>query len=279
MKEEYHYQLIAKAIQYLDDNFKQQPKLGDLAKHLHISEYHLQRVFTAWVGISPKQFLHYLTLAYTKKQLLKAESLANTTYKVGLSSTGRLHDLFVKLEAMTPGLYKKQGEGLVVNYGFFDSPFGKYCLATIDDKICHLAFLMESESAAFEELQQRWIKAKYIQNQEKLSSLSQQIFDPQAQKPLPVLVKGTPFQIKVWEALLKIPEGKVTSYQEIAAIIGNPKAVRAVGTANGKNWIAYLIPCHRVIKSTGAFNQYRWDALRKKIMIAWEAAQANKTGE
>lgn len=275
MQEKYHYQLIAKAIEYLDANFKQQPKLSDLAQHLNISEYHLQRVFTQWVGISPKQFLHYLTLAYTKKQLLKAESLANTTYKAGLSSTGRLHDLFVKLEAMTPGLYKKQGEGLEVSYGFFDSPFGEYCLATIDNKICHLAFLTDSKIVSLQELKQRWTKAIYIQKQEELTDLSQQIFDPQNQKTLSVLVKGTAFQIKVWEALLKIPKGKVTSYQEIATTIGNPKAVRAVGTANGQNWIGYLIPCHRVIKSTGAFNQYRWDALRKKIMIAWEAAQAN----
>ncbi|MCP4443335.1 MAG: methylated-DNA--[protein]-cysteine S-methyltransferase [Aureispira sp.] len=267
--------LIAKAIKYLDENFKQQPKLVDLAKHLHISEYHLQRIFTEWVGISPKQFLHYLTLGYTKEQLQNAETLATTTYKAGLSSTGRLHDLFVKLEAMTPGMYKKQGEGLEVSYGFFDSPFGEYTLATIQDKICHLAFQTNSRAASLQELKDRWPKAQYTEQQKELTTLSQQIFDFKSTKPLPVLVKGTPFQIKVWEALLRIPEGQVASYQQIATAIGNPKAIRAVGTANGQNWIGYLIPCHRVIRSTGAFNHYRWDALRKKIMIGWEAAKLN----
>jgi AraC family transcriptional regulator of adaptative response/methylated-DNA-[protein]-cysteine methyltransferase len=270
------YALVAQAIQYLGQNFQEQPSLEDLAAMLHVSPFHLQRVFSRWAGISPKRFLQFLTVDYAKSRLLAAQSVLDAAYDAGLSGPGRLHDLFVTLEAVTPGEYKSHGDGLSISVGHHSTPFGECLLATTPRGIVALNFLDPDNrwETALGELHKHWAAAAITIDPSVTAPLAERIFetDDQPLSPLRVLVKGTNFQVKVWEALLRIPHGAVCTYADIARTIENPQAVRAVGGAVGANAIAYLIPCHRVIRQGGLVSDYRWGATRKRALIGWEAA-------
>ncbi len=276
----YTYQQIARAIEHLTINFRDQPFLTDLAEQANLSEFHFQRLFTEWAGVSPKKFGQYLTLEHAKRQLRTGVSLAEAACDAGLSGTGRLHDLFVRIEGVTPGEFKQAGSGLTLAYGVFNSPFGLYVLGTIGGKITVLHFLSESEQPKTM-LTATWPGVFLHHDPETLQPLADQVFpaispaENSFAKPLSMLLRGSTFQLKVWEALLKIPEGRLVSYDQIAQAIGQPTASRAVGTAIGSNPIGYLIPCHRVIKKTGLFGGYRWGAGRKQAMLGWEAARVN----
>ena len=273
-----HYQLIEQAIQYIETNVQRQPELDEIASVIGLSEYHFQRLFTRWAGISPKRFMQFLTKEHAKELLASSENLLDTTHQVGLSSLGRLHDLFVNTEAVTPGEYKSHGAGLTIHYGLHLTPFGKCLIATTERGICHLGFVQTSEGNAIDNLVADWKQAKMIEDYKTTAPLITRIFaDPKADsafdktdRRLRLHLRGTNFQIKVWEALLNIPTGTVTTYEHIAAQIGNPKAIRAVGTAVGHNPIAVLIPCHRVIRKSGEFGNYRYGDARKKALLARE---------
>jgi AraC family transcriptional regulator of adaptative response/methylated-DNA-[protein]-cysteine methyltransferase len=270
------YRRIAKAILYLENHVLEQPSLEDIAEQVHLSPYHFQRLFTRWAGVSPKRFLQFLTLEHAK-QLLKSGTQLDATFQAGLSSPSRLHDLFVAVDAVTPGEYKALGSGLEIAYGLHPSPFGECLLAVTERGLCALSFVDEADPrAALQDLRRRWSRARLLEDNERTAAMIRRVFDSSAESnhaPIPLLLKGTNFQIKVWEALLRIPPGAVTSYSRLATAIGNPAAGRAVGSAVGANPIAYLIPCHRVILSTGAFGNYRYGALRKKAILGWEQAQ------
>lgn len=265
---------IRKAIGYLNDNYKAQPDLDEVAAYVHMSSYHFQRMFTDWAGVSPKQFLQYISIEYAKGILKEnSSSLFDAAYEVGLSGTGRLHDLFVKIEGMTPGEYKNGGKDLSVNYSFFSTIFGEILIATTSKGICYMAF-SDNQTEVLEELFSLFPNAIYQNIIDDIQHRVISIFTSDWKKldEVKLHIKGTDFQIKVWEALLKIPKGKLSSYSDISAIIGKPEANRAVGSAIGHNPVAYLIPCHRVIQSTGLFGQYHWGSDRKAAMIGWERA-------
>ncbi len=267
------YLRIEQAILYLENHYKEQPGLDDVAANIGLSEYHFQRLFTRWAGVSPKRFLQFLTKEGAKDLLNQSENLLDTTHQVGLSSLGRLHDLFVNAEAVSPGEYKSRGEGVTIRYGLHASPFGKCLVAVTERGICHLGFVQTSEGDAIDHLVSDWKNAKMIEDYRSTASLIEPIFDLRYNnhgKPLNVHLRGTNFQLKVWEALLKIPAGAVTTYEGIASRIGQPTAMRAVGSAVGHNPIAVLIPCHRVIRKVGEFGNYRYGALRKKALLARE---------
>lgn len=265
------YLLIEQAIQYLENHYKDQPSLEEVASSVGLSEFHFQRVFTRWAGVSPKRFLQYLTKEGAKEMLNRSESLMDTTYEVGLSSLGRLHDLFVTTEAVSPGEYKSRGEGVTIRYGLHASPFGKCLIAVTERGICHFGFVQASEGAAIDNLIAEWKNARMIEDYHATASLIEPIFDLGYRgKPLNIHLKGTNFQMKVWEALLQIPTGTVATYEDIAARVGKPTATRAVGTAIGHNPIAVLIPCHRVIRKAGEFGNYRYGTSRKKALLARE---------
>jgi len=270
------YARIEQAIQYLEQNFRRQPELKEIAGSVGLSEYHFQRLFTRWAGISPKRFLQFLTLEYAKQLLAQQNNLLDVTYEAGLSSPGRLHDLFVTCEAITPGQFKKQGEGVTISYGFHPSPFGECLLATTGRGICGLSFVSTQREAALQELERLWPEANLVEDPAQTRSLAEKIFAPgQNGKALPVILKGTNFQLKVWQALLKIPPGTMATYDDIAASIGQPGAARAVGNAVARNPVGFLIPCHRVIRKTGVLGRYQWGSARKKAMIGWEASLRN----
>lgn len=277
------YQQIARAIEHLTAHYREQPSLNELAATVHLSEFHFQRLFTEWAGVSPKKFGQYLTIEYAKSRLRQGAPLADAAYEAGLSGTGRLHDLFVSIEGVTPGQFKQAGSGLVLTYGIFDGPFGPYVLGAVNKKIALLHFLNEGD-AVETILATAWPEASFEHDPTALQEIANQIFLPvrpddgrgSSHYPLPVLMRGTAFQLKVWEALLKIPEGQLASYDQIASVVGQPGASRAVGTAIGSNPIGYLIPCHRVIKKTGLFGGYRWGVERKQAMLGWEAAQVDR---
>lgn len=274
-QEQTNYDRIAEAIAYIKANFKIQPDLDEVAEKVHVSPFHFQRLFTEWAGVSPKKFLQYLTIEYAKK-LLKdhGATLFDTAIESGLSGTGRLHDLFINIEGMTPGEYKNGGEDLIINYSFAASPFGDILIASTPKGICYMAFA-ENEQEALSKLQNNFPNAHYKQ----MVDLNQQnalyIFTHDWSKldQIKLHLKGTDFQLKVWETLLKIPMGRVTTYGNIAKQIQIPNASRAVGTAIGSNPVAFLIPCHRVIQSSGAFGGYHWGTVRKTAIIGWEAAK------
>ncbi len=272
------YQRIEKAIQYLRKNFKDQPNLDEVAAHVALSPFHFQRLFTEWAGVSPKKFIQYLSLDYAKKILKddRRATLFDVSYETGLSGTGRLHDLFITLESMTPGDYKNEGGSLSISYSFSETPFGRIIIASTPKGICYVAFI-DSDDKGIKELKTNFPKAGFdlsiTKEHEKVSAVFKKSNDPGKIK---LHLKGTDFQVKVWEALLKIPLGKLASYSEIANSIKLPKASRAVGTAIGSNPIAYLIPCHRVIQAGGNFGNYMWGADRKACIIGWEAADLNK---
>ncbi len=275
------YKRMERAILYLEENYHRQPDLKEIAGSVHLSEFHFQRIFTRWAGVSPKKFMQFLTLDYAKKLLEESKSVLEATYEAGLSSPGRLYDLFVNIEAMTPGEFKQKGAGLKISYGIHPSPFGECLLAVTERGICGLSFIEDGNSKkALQYLHANWPNAQIIENRRATAPYIEKIFGGPKQNgtPLKLFLKGTNFQIKVWEALLKIPAGCVASYEDIASRIGKPTASRAVGSAVANNYIAYLIPCHRVIQKIGAFGNYRWGAPRKKAMLVWEAAKRDAVG-
>src|SRR6266487_907874 len=267
------YLRIEQAILYLENHYKDQPGLEEVASNIGLSEYHFQRLFTRWAGVSPKRFLQFLTKEGAKDLLNQSENLLDTIHQVGLSSLGRLHDLFVTTEAVTPGEYKSRGSGVTMHYGIHPTPFGKCLIATTERGICHLSFVETSEGNAIDNLVAEWEEAKMIEDYKSTVTLIEPIFDLHYKnrgKPLNLYLRGTNFQLKVWEALLQVPVGAVTTYGGIASQIGKPSAMRAVGTAVGHNPIAVLIPCHRVIRKIGEFGNYRYGTLRKKALLARE---------
>ena len=271
-----HYKLIEQAIQYIENNVQSQPELEEIAAAVGLSEYHFQRLFTNWTGVSPKRFMQFLTKEHAKQLLSQSENLLETTHKVGLSSLGRLHDLFINTEAVTPGEYKSGGAGLTIRYGIHLSSFGKILIATTERGICNVSFVDASEGKAIDNLVLDWQQAEMIEDYKSTAPLVTRIFSGLTiDSPLKLHLRGTNFQIKVWEALLNIPSGALTTYEHIAAQVGNPKAVRAVGTAVGHNPIAYLIPCHRVIRKSGDFGNYLYGSARKKVILAREFSAGN----
>jgi AraC family transcriptional regulator of adaptative response/methylated-DNA-[protein]-cysteine methyltransferase len=269
------YARIEQAILFLEQNFRKQPDLKEVAGFIGLSEYHFQRLFGRWAGISPKRFLQFLTVEYAKQLLRQSKNVLDVTYEAGLSSPGRLHDLFVTCEALTPGEFKSQAEGVTITYGFQASPFGECLIALTGRGICSLEFTSkDGREAALKSLKQRWAGANFIEEPGRTRPFAERIFNPVRDKQaLPLILKGTNFQIKVWQALLKIPFGAVVSYEDIARHIGQPKAVRAVGNAVDSNPVGFVIPCHRVIRKLGQIHEYQWGALRKRAILAWEAAQ------
>lgn len=269
------YDRIARAIAFIRQHQRDQPDLATIAQHIDLSEAHFQRLFNQWTGISPKRFLQYLTVEYAKSKIRQSTNLLDLTWEVGLSNPGRLHDLFVKLEALSPGEFTSGGAGLEIRYGIHETPFGKSLLASTTRGICNLYFLdAETEPIAAQLLARRWQNATLIRDPCATQALNDQIFYGNAPaQPLSLLVKGTNFQIQVWRALLHIPLGAMTTYYAIANRIDRPTAVRAVGNAIGCNPIAYLIPCHRVIRESGEPGGYRWGLERKLVLLGWEASQ------
>lgn len=275
-QEETNFTRIAEAIGYINSNFKAQPGLEEIAEKINLSPFHFQRLFTTWAGVSPKKFLQYLTVEHAKKMLKENQAtLFETAFETGLSGTGRLHDLFVNIEGMTPGEYKNGGENLVINYSFAETPFGNILVASTPKGICHIAFADEEEKE-LGLLKMKFPNAVYRQIADTAQQNALYIFthDWSRINEIKLHLKGTDFQLKVWETLLKIPSGQLTTYGTIAKGIGMPSASRAVGTAIGANPVAFLIPCHRIIQSTGVFGQYHWGSVRKTAMIGWEAAMA-----
>jgi AraC family transcriptional regulator of adaptative response/methylated-DNA-[protein]-cysteine methyltransferase len=271
------YQRIEQAIRYLEENSRNQPELNEIAGALGLSEFHFQRLFTRWAGISPKRFLQFVTKENAKALLDRSENLLDTTLQVGLSSLGRLHDLFVTAEAVTPGEYKSRGAGLTIRYGLHASPFGQCLIGVTERGICDLGFVQTSEGDALDELFAAWPQAELIEDQRTTAPLVEPIFDlnRRADAPLRLHLRGTNFQLKVWEALLQIEPGSVTTYGHIATLLGRPRAMRAVGNAVGQNPVPVLIPCHRVIRSLGEFGKYRYGAARKKALLGWELSKEN----
>ncbi len=272
------YQRIAVAIDYIKTHFKNQPTLDEIASVAGISPFHFQRLFTEWAGVSPKKFTQYLSLEYAKQQLReKQSSVLDAAYSTGLSGPSRLHDLFVTIEGMTPGEFKKGGENLTINYSFANSPFGAMMIASTAKGICYMVF-EEDKQQALEDLKQRFPKAQYHQAQDPLQHNALNIFrrDKHELEPIKLHLNATPFQLKVWQALLKIPMGTLSTYGSIATHIDQPSASRAVGTAIGRNPIAFLIPCHRVIQSSGQTGGYMWGSTRKSAMIGWEACKRDQ---
>lgn len=268
------YQRIAKAIAFIRANFKRQPSLEEIAEEVNLSPFHFQKLFTDWAGVSPKKFLQFISLNYAKQLLKQQEAtLFDAALATGLSGTGRLHDLFVRLEAMTPGEYKNGGKNLLINFQFYPSPFGRMLVASTEKGICFMAFADDKEKQIIN-LKSDFPNAEFRRQGNDLHQQALSIFskDWSGKSQLKLHLKGTEFQLKVWETLLKIPQSKLSTYGEIAQQIENPKASRAVGTAIGSNPIAYLIPCHRVIQSSGEFGGYRWGSARKTAIIGWEAA-------
>ena len=271
------YRRIAKAIDFLENNFRERPTLDRIASGVHLSKFHFTRLFKRWAGISPMQFMHFLTLEYTKGRLKESGNLLDVSLDAGLSGPGRLHDLFVTFEAMTPGEFKQQGAGLTIEFGFHPTPFGECLLARTGRGIAHLGFVDdEDRKTALDNLQELWPRAALVENPIPGKPVIKRIFDRTdtgESRPFHLLLKGTNFQINVWKALLGIPRGTVVSYRDVAALIGRPRAFRAVGNAIAVNPVGYLIPCHRVIARSGRIHRYRWGTARKKALLAHEAAE------
>ena len=269
-----NYQRVAEAIEFMNENFKSQPSLDEVAKRVHLSPMHFQRIFTEWAGVSPKKFIQYLTVDYLREKIYTADNLHHAADIAGLSTSSRVHDLFVGIEAVTPHEYKTGGAGLEIFYGFHPTPFGECLIAVTERGICALTFITDdTQEKELAQLKNNWQSAIIKHNQERTAPFIKQIFEQGAGNKIKILIQGTNFQLKVWEALLKIPQGAVSTYAEIAKVIENPKAVRAVGTAIGSNPVAYLIPCHRVIRKEGETGMYHWGATRKKMMIGREMAE------
>ncbi|MEJ2754515.1 MAG: bifunctional helix-turn-helix domain-containing protein/methylated-DNA--[protein]-cysteine S-methyltransferase [Gammaproteobacteria bacterium] len=270
------YARIEKAIHFIKNNFKNQPSLEEIAEAVHVSPYHFQRMFTQWAGVSPKKFMQYTSLGYAKNLLKNRMTLLNAANETGLSGPSRLHDLFVSIEGMTPGEFKNGGIGLTINYCFAESPFGKVIVASTHKGVCHM-FFEEDKDKALSNLKAQFPGATYHQITDKFQQDALFIFreDWSRLDQIKLHLAGTPFQIKVWESLLKIPMGALSTYGDLAKEIGNPKSSRAVGTAIGRNPVAFLIPCHRVIQSSGKTGGYMWGPDKKTAIIGWEAAKTD----
>lgn len=272
-----NYRRIATAIEFINNNFRSQPTLDEIAEQVHLSPFHFQKLFTDWAGVSPKKFLQFITLNYAKKLLLQPETtLFDTAAETGLSGTSRLHDLFIKIEGMTPGEYKNGGGNLQINYYFYDSPFGNLLAGSTTKGICYLMFAEKTE-AAINVLKSRFPNAEFVQKSDDFQQRGVAFFTSygNTNEELKLHLKGTDFQLKVWESLLKIPLGKLSTYGKIANELHNPGASRAVGTAIGSNPVAFLIPCHRVIQTSGNLGGYMWGVTRKQAIIGWEAAKVH----
>lgn len=269
------YDRIEQAIRFIETRYESRPVLQEVAAHVGLSEFHFQRLFSRWVGISPKRFLQFLTKEHVKSLLARRIPVLDAALDAGLSGPGRLHDLFVSCEAVTPGEYKARGNGLRIAYGVHDSPFGRCLIGQTERGVCWLSYVRDGDrDAALKEMRRVWENARPVEDRGATRATAARIYDPtlwRPGRPLPVLVKGTNFQIKVWEALLRIPFGGVATYEDIALQIGLPKAVRAVGSAVGKNPVSFVIPCHRVVRKTAEFGNYGGGPARKKAMLAWEA--------
>ena len=274
-QQELNYNRIADAIRFIKKNYRTQPKLEEIAEHINMSPFHFQRMFSEWAGTTPKRFLQYLNIEYAKKILKETHAtLFDTACELGLSGTGRLHDLFINIEGMTPGEYKNGGLALNINYSFADTPFGKIIAASTDKGVCHMAFVDEGERRAFDHLRSIFPNAKYVLSPDTKQQHALSVFDRDWNRleEIKLHLKGTEFQLKVWETLLKIPAGGLATYADLATKSGYNGACRAVGTAVGKNPVAFLIPSHRVIKATGEPGNYHWGKMRKNAIIGWEAA-------
>ncbi len=279
------YARIANALDYVSAHHFEQPELAAIAAEVGLSEYHFQRLFTRWAGVSPKKFLQYVTLEHAKRSLEAAASVLDAAYDAGLSGPGRLHDLFVTCEAVTPGEYKTRGAGLTLRYGFHASPFGECLLLLSERGVSGLSFVVDDDrEAALAEQTAGWEAARLEADPEATAPLIERVFGrtggaPATGPPLKLLLRGTRFQVKVWEALLRVPPGALTTYDRIAERIGSGKgAAQAIGRALGANPIGYLIPCHRVIRASGVIGGYRWGRTRKMALIGWEAARAEASG-
>ncbi len=277
-QEKINYTRIEEAIKFLETNFQRQPSLEEVAEKVHLSAFHFQRLFTEWAGISPKRFLQFLTVDFLKKKLKETRNMEEAAETAGLSGQSRVHDLFTTLEAVTPQEYKTQGSGMQIGYGFHDTPFGQCLIGTTKRGICWLSFVPSKSDPyrSMEDMQAHWHQSTVYQDQPGTGTIINTIFQPHLftkKSKLHLYVKGTNFQIKVWNALLEIPRGGVYTYQDVAGKLGSPKALQAVGSAVGANHIAYLIPCHRVIRKDGVLGEYRWSAARKKSIIGWEMAR------
>ncbi len=274
------YARVERAIRFIEAHRLTQPKLDEVAEAMGLSPFHAQRLFTRWVGVSPKRFLGLLTVEHAKAALAARASVLDTAYDVGLSGPSRLHDLFVTYEALTPGEYKARGAGMTLRWGVHPTPFGEALLAVTERGVARLAFIAGDELAdALDEVRKDWPASALVRDQDGTAAWLPRIFPGgRSAEPLPLLAKGTAFQTQVWRALLRIPAGATMTYGELAAALGKPGAARAVGTACKVNPIAFLIPCHRVIRATGALGGYRWGLVRKRAMLAWEAARCQEEG-
>lgn len=279
-KVESDYAVVRRAIHFLSTHWTEQPSLETLAEHLGLSPAHCQRLFKRWCGLSPKEFVQSITVDHARNLLAGSASVLETAYEVGLSGAGRLHDLFVSHEAMTPGDYKRRGEGIAMSYGFHASPFGEALLMATDRGVAGLAFVDEDKgqtrAEALADMQRRWPLATYVEAPKKTAPLAQQIFNPRqwsSAQPVRLVMIGSDFDVRVWETLLKIPMGRAVSYADIARHLGHPNASRAVGTAVGRNPISFVVPCHRVLRGDGNLGGYHWGLTRKRAMLGWEAGK------
>jgi AraC family transcriptional regulator of adaptative response/methylated-DNA-[protein]-cysteine methyltransferase len=270
-----HYDTVARAIDFIRAHARRQPGLDEIAAAVHLSPHHLQRLFAEWAGISPKRFLQYLTKEYARARLLDSGDTLSVALESGLSGPGRLHDLMVGCEAMTPAEIRAGGLGITVGYGFGPTPFGEALVAWTSRGVCHFAFRTATDPAMIVALASQWPRAELARDDARAGRLLQEIFGGGPRRaPIPLHLRGTNFQIKVWEALIRVDIGELVSYRQLAAAAGAPRAQRAVGSALAANAIGYLIPCHRVIREGGDTGSYRWGAERKLVMLGWEAAQS-----
>ena len=272
MQDSYHYKVIDRAIRHIGETVAEQPSLDEVAASVGLSPAHFQRVFSQWVGVSPKRYQQYLTLGHAKAMLAERHTLLDTAHDSGLSGTGRLHDLFLRWEAMSPGDYALKGRDLTIRWGWFDGPFGEMIAAGTDRGLCGLGFTVDKgRDWAFRDMAGRWPEARFVEDADAIRPWVDAAVGRAGEARLHLI--GGPFQIKVWEALLAVPEGHVTTYSDIAAAIGKPRAVRAVGTAVGRNPVSWLIPCHRALRKSGALGGYHWGLPVKRALLAWESAR------
>lgn len=273
------YETVSRVIELVTEDYRSQPGLDEIARRLGQSPTQLQKTFTRWAGLSPKAFLQAVTLDHAKRLIAREGlPLLETSLEIGLSGPGRLHDLFVTHEAMSPGEWKTKGEGLLIRHGFHDSPFGRALVMATERGLAGLAFADGDEEACFRDMADRWPNARYVRDQEATAPYAARVFDPAAwngEQPLRVVLIGTDFQVRVWESLMKIPLGRAVTYSDIACDIGQPAASRAVGAAVGRNPISFVVPCHRALGKSGALTGYHWGLTRKRAMLGWEAARAN----
>jgi AraC family transcriptional regulator, regulatory protein of adaptative response / methylated-DNA-[protein]-cysteine methyltransferase len=269
------YAVVKKALAFITENWRDQPSLETIAEETGLSPHYMQRVFTRWAGLSPKAFLQAVTLDHARGLLRDSASILDASYELGLSGPGRLHDLFVTHEGMSPGIYKARGKGLTIRYGFHPSPFGTALVMITAEGLAGLAFADEGEEkAALADMTSRWPEADYLEDQQATESFALRIFTPEnwrPDQPLRVVFIGSDFEIRVWETLLRIPMGKASTYSDIAAHLGRPQAARAVGTAVGRNPVSFVVPCHRVIGKSGSLCGYHWGLTRKRAILGWEA--------